>query len=142
MAFFPLLNSPPSSFSLLPKHLDFLKHSVVMHVSSFLANWLLLTIGLANHTFPQKDLKLHYAQEHFPWVFSLPYSFIWQYLLYYIIWLSNCLSSPLYVKCFYQGLHFMSIATESSPGPDIKWELNKWFLNESLRCKFHFAMSS
>lgn len=137
-----LLNSPHTSFSLLPNLLHSLKDNVT-HASCLLVGWLLLPMGWQIILCPQKDLNHHCHQELFL-ESSHPHTHFFDSFYYIILCdcLFKCLSPPLYVNCFYQGLYFLSMSTESSPGPDIKWELNKWFFNESLGYKFHFAMSS
>lgn len=99
---FHMLNSPSPFFvSLLPNHLHFPKYNVVLSSMP--------SCKLTSFTrWPGK-----------------PYSVLEKLsaITLHRSWLFISLSPLFYVNCFYQGLHFMSVSTESSTGPDTEWDL-------------------
>lgn len=115
-----ICSSPPESFSLLPNHLLFPKYNVVLSCSRPSCK---LT------SFTHWSGKPYFIFEKFSAITLLRNTAI------YLI-----LFSTLF-KLLLPGATFHSVSTESSTGPGIEWNL-KCCLNELLKYKFHFTVSS
>lgn len=89
------------------------------HSPCLLASWLPLPTVLADRTLSLRGPQLPRSSEAS---------------------LSIRLPPLFYVNCSYQGLHCTPVCTESSTGPDLKWDL-KCFVNKSLKYKPHCAMT-